>query len=158
LLSGIRYEYGFAANTGQIIDEWLIAYPRRIAQHWFQREWDGKKHTIRFGSHLKGEKLRIHEMTRADALFLSVAAQFNQAQLMPIYQWINNRIIVQQAPLVSPSFTAEAIESSEPASRAIAQFLRDADVGIGRVLVRRHKQIPRHDDTSAELHSPKEFI
>jgi hypothetical protein len=44
-------------------------------------------HQYEFGYCLKGDKRLIEEVTRPNALFLSVATQHNNAQLTRIYEW-----------------------------------------------------------------------
>ncbi|MEO5728545.1 MAG: AAA family ATPase, partial [Byssovorax sp.] len=66
LLEGVRFQYGFSVDSDRVYEEWLLAYPRRTTQVWFDRRWNGTNHEIQFGSHLKGEKTRVHAITRAD--------------------------------------------------------------------------------------------
>jgi AAA15 family ATPase/GTPase len=86
LINGVKYQYGFAVSSAQILEEWLFAWPRGYKQKWFER--DGR--SFKFGSQLKGENKAIQEFTRENALFLSVAAQNNHAQLMPIFNWFDS--------------------------------------------------------------------
>lgn len=142
VLENVRYEYGFAVDAVRVHEEWLIAYPRRTPQHWFERRWDGARDGIHFGPSLKGEKSRIYALTRPDALFLSVAEQFNHEQLTPIVRWITGKVRVIQASYVSTLFTAELVERGSDVGPAVSRLLRDADMGIQNVLVRRHKELP----------------
>ena len=140
MMAGVRYEYGFSLDAERIIEEWLIAHPRRTPQVWFERRMKGKRQEVRFGPSLKGEKARIYEMTRPDALFLSVAAQFNHKQLTPIADWIR-RIIVMQASFISPEHTVNVSEISDSHKDTVRKFLRAADVGIEGFSVRRHAPV-----------------
>jgi len=61
----------------------LHSYPKGRKQIWFDRH-DGE---IEFpGEGLRGEKLELARRTRSDGLFLSVAAQFNHDQLLPVFE------------------------------------------------------------------------
>ncbi|KYG10537.1 hypothetical protein BE21_11440 [Sorangium cellulosum] len=140
LLAGVRYQYGFALDASLVHEEWLIAYPHRAPQLWFERRWDGTKHEITFGSSLKGEKSRTHKMTRPDALFLSVAAQLNQESLIPIHQELTQRLRARQASWVAPADTAHLVEqATHHVHDAFLSLLAAADVGIRQVVVKRHK-------------------
>jgi AAA15 family ATPase/GTPase len=86
LISGVKYQYGFAVSSTRILEEWLFAWPRGHQQKWFER--DGQ--TLKFGAQLKGENKAIQEFTRENALFLSVAAQNNHTQLKPIFNWFQS--------------------------------------------------------------------
>lgn len=140
LVGGVRYQYGFSLDSTRIHDEWLIAHPRRTPQLWFQRQLNGDKSEIQFGSGLKGEKSRIFTATRPDALFLSVAAQLNQEQLIPIHQALTRRIKVRQAHHIGVAHTAQMIENMPTdVHQSVTTMLGTADLGIRDVVVRRHK-------------------
>lgn len=79
----IRYQYGFVVDDDRCIEEWLYAWPQGRKQLWFERDGD----TFKFGEHLRGENRTVEEVTRPNALFLSVAAQHNHKQLIPVYAW-----------------------------------------------------------------------
>jgi uncharacterized protein len=81
---GIRFQYGFTVDDERILEEWLHAWPERRKQVWFERDAQFK-----FGEHLKGENRVIEEITRANALFLSVAAQHGHKQLTNVYDWFS---------------------------------------------------------------------
>ena len=87
----IRYQYGFTATKERIHDEWLFASPKKSNQKWFERSFDKKtgKTDWKFGSYYKGEKMNLADKTRDNALFLSVAAQWNHEQLTSVYKCLN---------------------------------------------------------------------
>ena len=87
IIDAIRYEYGFVVDDTQVLEEWLYAWPKGYKSVWFERELDGELHHYKFGDGLKGDKRLIEEVTRPNALFLSVATQHNNAQLSRIYEW-----------------------------------------------------------------------
>ena len=90
LLDGIRYQYGFVVSDERVLEEWLYAWPKARRQVWFEREWDGHSHVFKFGEGLKGSKRLVEDVTRQNALFLSVAAQHANVQLSPIYEWFRD--------------------------------------------------------------------
>ena len=66
------------------LEEWLYAWPNGKKQVWFDSRGEAP---IDFGEHLKGENKVIEEITRANALFLSAAAQHRHPQLTRIFSW-----------------------------------------------------------------------
>lgn len=136
---GIRYQYGFALDRDKVCEEWLFAFPKGQPQKWFVRglndegeaEWD-------WGSHLQGEKKRLAEMTRHDALFLSVAARFNQKQLQPIFDWLAKRLGTVQAHRFTEFFTVERLHDEHFRAQA-ERLLQMADLGISRVIVEKRE-------------------
>lgn len=147
----IRYQYGFTADRARVHEEWLLAYPHGQPQAWFERRVDGKGSAWDFGRHLKGEKTRIARSTRSNALFLSVAAQQNQTQLLPVFEWFRERSrtlgtdgirwgepITRRFALTA-SATSEAIldDESGQVQHFVTEWLKSADVGIEGLSVER---------------------
>ena len=86
-VDGTRYDYGFVASDQCFVEEWLYAWPRNRRQKWFTRDHD----EFRFsGDYFKGENEIVKQVTRPNALFLSVAAQHNHHQLTRIYKWFRD--------------------------------------------------------------------
>jgi predicted ATPase len=143
-----RYEYGFSLNDEIVEEEWLYAWPNGRKQTWFER--DGVK--FDFGNNLSGPNEIIQEVTRPNALFLSVATQHNHPQLTEVYSWFHRITIPPEniqgrtfAPLLSDrsiryqySVAGNSLKQRglfEPAFNAgaiaqIRQLLRTADTGI----------------------------
>ena len=88
LTQGIKYQYGFALNTEEIVEEWLYAWPNKHKQTWFTREGD----RFKFGEYLEGPNQDIKKLTRPNALFLSAAVQARHETLAPVYRWIRDII------------------------------------------------------------------
>lgn len=139
---GIRYQYGFALDAERVHEEWLIAYPKKTPQVWFHRGKDAGKKDMHFGSHLRGEKLRIAAMTRPDALFLSVATQFNHAQISEIHQWLRRHVVAQPSQSFGPVATARLIHMDSSKQEVVGRWLQGADLRIAGVTVRRHAEKP----------------
>ena len=92
---GIRYRYGFVASDERIEEEWLYAWPKGKQQTWFEREGQ----TFSFGDNLKGERRLIQEVTRPNALFLSVAHQHAHEQLTAVASWFNQIESIHVSPV-----------------------------------------------------------
>lgn len=125
-LDGTRFHYGFVAVSEGFLQEWLYAFPLGKRQVWFYR--DSKKGPIQFGKSLKGQLKTIEELTRANSLFLSAAAQNAHRQLTPIFEYLSTFSIDSRIENRSPSAVATFSDGS--IDERIIQFLRQADTGI----------------------------
>jgi len=137
---GIRYQYGFAATQEEIVREWLFAFPRGSAQKWFERQGPNPE-DWKFGGYLKGEKTALRERTRPDALFVSVAAQWNHEQLTKVYEWFKNHLRVVGIAYPWPPVTEEMLRHERREGdrsqfvETVLVMLRKADFGIDDVTV-----------------------
>jgi AAA15 family ATPase/GTPase len=149
LLDDIRYQYGFEVGGEKIAKEELVAYPKGKPQLWFERVLSSEtKETLwKWGESLKGEKKKLAEKTRDDALFLSVAAGWNNEQLTTIYEWFKDNLRVLGAEDPVGPITAEILDfcSTEDSPKAeirgsILECLRAADLGISDIHVKKIKK------------------
>lgn len=140
----VRYTYGFTASDDRVLEEWLYSYPEKKKRVLFER-LDGR---IRFGSTLSGARAKLdvlYELTRPNALFLSVAAQSEAELVMPIYRWFLNGVVVHR--ISSPNWIAAASNvkkflGDEPVrKRVLLDLLRTADVGISDIQLAEEKVI-----------------
>lgn len=137
----VRYQYGFSVLGNRIWKEWLFAFPKGNSQMWFDRSFDPEKDEsiFNFGSYLKGEKTKLKDRTRDDALLLSVGAQWNNKQLLTVYNWFAAYLRVITSGGVGLSVTADAlIEDKESLHSYLLAFLRDADIGIHDLKANKH--------------------
>lgn len=135
IVRGVRYQYGFAATTERIHEEWLLAYPKGRAQRWFGRAWneDDQRYDWELGSNLMGEKQLWQKSTRDNALFLSTAVQLNSEQLQPIYDWFKQTLRLANVGGWGPAFSASLCEKRGKAQ--VMDFLHAADLHIDDILV-----------------------
>jgi uncharacterized protein len=145
---GVRYQYGFALNKIRVLREWLIAYPERRPQRWFDREYKpaSKKDLYEFGPKFAGGRLRQdwRNATRSNALFLSVAVQFNSEQLKPVFDWFRNRLRVLPPHFtraLDPGYTAKAC-LNETTKQKVLGFLNTADLGVADIGITKKKFSP----------------
>ena len=151
LIAGTKYEYGFVVGDQEVKEEWLYAWPSGKKQAWFERDEGGD---FTFGRQLKGENQLIKDVTRPNALFLSVAAQHKHRQLLPIYGWfrtiapVNLRGRRYASPYARPFFAAEGpgtrptafgpgddYQQGEAITDRIWNLLKAADTGIACIKV-----------------------
>ncbi|MEQ4719073.1 ATP-binding protein [Nonomuraea sp. B19D2] len=134
VLDGDRYVYGFEVSDERVETEWLHAYPAGQArrQVWFERDVDSEELFTFPGEGLKGAKESLVSQTRPNALFLTVAAAFNQPYLKPIHDWFSRNLW-----WISPgrdfterqSFTRKMLDDPRQRDRIIG-LLKVADLGV----------------------------
>jgi uncharacterized protein len=158
---GIRYQYGFALDKRRIHSEWLIVYPGGRPQKWFDRQYnpDRDEDSYEFGAKFLGGRLRQDwkNATRSNALFVSVAVQFNSEQLRPIFNWFQKRLTILQPPTYTlfPVFTSEVFKTEEGKDKVIT-FLKSADLSIADIIIKKEKIAIKQIDSN-ETEIPEKF-
>ncbi len=132
LNNGIQYRYGFEATRERVTSEWLFHTPTSREATLFVRDTDG----IRIPSHSSFREGRaLVKLTRDNALFLSVAAQFNGEIAQRLLKWF-----LQCASLSASTderymgYTTRCIEQGKYVS-LMNQLMQDLDVGINKLSV-----------------------
>jgi uncharacterized protein len=131
LLNETRYRYGFEASPDAIHSEWLWSQKDSIREtKLFTREGETIDTTDAFK-----EGKGLEARTRPNALFLSVAAQFNGVIATSILGWMERfRTISGLEDKLYMRFTATAL--AEPDYRSlIHDLVRAADTGINELKV-----------------------
>ncbi len=131
----VRYQYGFAVDNKRVHKEWLVAYPKKSPQTWFERtlKIGSDEFEWYFGPKLSGEKERLEVLTRVNALFLSVATTFNHKQLSNVYKWFSDYLRVVDTNVNSNSFeryTISRAAKEENFRTKVKTLLQKADLGI----------------------------
>jgi hypothetical protein len=124
--AGTRYRYGFEANPKAIVSEWLFKQADSTREtKLFVRENDSIEPTDAFK-----EGRGLEKRTRPNALFLSVAAQFNGEIAGEVMRWMNQfRNISGLNDEGYMTFTANLL--NDPVyGPLIRELVRQADVGI----------------------------
>jgi predicted ATPase len=132
-VDGVRYRYGFEMDDQRIQAEWLYAYPKGRKQVWFERNAEADPQFRFPGEGLRGARADLVEQTRPDALFLTVAAQFNNPQLAVVHDWFrhNLRLSTSQDNLSAREAIAwNWLKADSRFRRRVEDLLRVADVGI----------------------------
>ena len=127
---GIRYQYGFAATQQRVWAESLYYWPKNRHATLYERLWnpETEMEEFYFGPSLKGQNERIRQLTRPDALFLSVAAAFNHPRLSGIYDWFRNQLRGVQMPWFQRR--PVEVEPDDGQHERYRKLLRLADLGI----------------------------
>lgn len=137
LLDGTKYRYGFQANQKRVISEWLFYVPKTNQTRLFERVYDGNSRKIKYLSKIfKGED--IYPKTRSNALFLSVAAQFNVEIAERILDWFTKQVNIvsgldDQDHLSS---TLSSLAKNNENKSEIIQLIKKLDLGIEQIRIK----------------------
>lgn len=124
---GIRYRYGFSADRERVHLEWLFAAPRGREARLFIR----RQNKFEFGKGMTRVS-GLEEKTRENALFISVAAQFNQPEARKILQWFSSlQVVTDDSQNIFRRSMAILEESSQ--RKRLVEFIRLADYSISEL-------------------------
>lgn len=142
LINGIRYQYGFAYDAERILEEWLFVYRSNKPQKWFERRYDKKKNRdtwATFSTYFKGDKEVWKRTTRKQALYLTQASQSNSEQLLQLYNWFSQELIVLPAHSTINLFPT-LIKLEDPNyKKLVLQLMNAADIHINDIKVEKKK-------------------
>lgn len=145
LLDGVRYVYGFSVDDDRVLQEWLYGYPHGKKRVIFER--DGS--TVGFGSTVSEPRARaeaLAELTRPNALFLSLAAQVGLTELTPVREWFISGLrwgVTRVGSPVTRSISLiQSLMGTQNESEALVDLVRAADVGITEVFVDTDEKAP----------------
>ena len=126
---GVRYQYGFSATPHEVTDEWLYAWPSGRMQVWFERSRSetSSEPSWKLGGKLTGDREVWRRATRPQTLFLSTAVSLNSTQLLPLFNWFRERLLVASLGGWSPSFSVEYCNKNQT---DIVDFLTAADLAV----------------------------
>ncbi len=85
-LNKVKYRYGFEVTRKKIVSEWLYYVPNVRETKLFYREKDKIEAVKKFKAN------KLEKITRHNALFLSVSAQFNVRISEAILNWLKNSL------------------------------------------------------------------
>lgn len=137
VVEGIRYVYGFTVDDETVLEEWLYGYPRGKKRVICERQGSA----VGFGSTVTEPRSRsevLAELTRPNALLLSLAAQVGLGELKPVRGWFVSglRWGPSRAGLMPRSVSlVQLLVGSQTDNEALVDLLRAADIGITDVFV-----------------------
>ena len=142
---GVRYQYGFAATSERILEEWLVAYPKGRPQRLIERRYDEASDSDEWGgmAKLTGAKKVWQDATRSNALFLSTAIHLNNRQLAPVFEWFWKVLHIVGPDGLPPVYSMTACEEAE-GRRKILAFLDAADIHIDDIEIKENKVDAKH--------------
>ncbi|WP_407632788.1 AAA family ATPase [Bacillus velezensis] len=133
ILEGIRYRYGFSVTSHQIEEEWLFSSRKNAEKLVFYRDEDG----IELGSLFKEGK-GLESKTRKNALFLSVAANFNGEISTKLLSWFGTLNIISGSSNNILEYTKKKLEDKNFKER-ILNLLKIADIDIADIAIEKIK-------------------
>jgi hypothetical protein len=133
---GVRYEYRVAATRERIWHESLRAFPKKVEQLWFSRDWNAES-----GSYLWTPERptgfqrdpQLEGYTLSNMLFLSKAVASNRSELEPVFRWFKERLKffdLSARSRFGTRFTLKKIQEQTPLRDRIVELLRHADIGV----------------------------
>lgn len=134
LTDEVQYRYGFEVNTKEVVNEWLYRLGSIREIRLFSRTPDAFEVNAR--SFREGQPLK--DLTRANALFLSVVAQFNGQTAKVILDWFRKFAVNRGVDDYGEEMLrAVAQYESSRFSKVIGQLICRLDVGIDRLEIER---------------------
>ncbi|VAW42704.1 abortive infection protein, putative [hydrothermal vent metagenome] len=128
-LNGKLYRYGFEADEHKIYNEWLFQTVRRESKI-FIRE-SGKSKIDMTDSFRRTEGRNLDELTRPNALFLSVLAQWNSTLAQTILEWFKQIGIISGIYDIGyKQFTLEQFQKDKLIQQDIINFMQEMDLDI----------------------------
>lgn len=118
-----RYRYGFSADAEKVRLEWLFGAPKGREAKYFVREGD----LFDFGNKF-GRTSGLEEKTRENALFLSVAAQFNHSIAREVMEWFSGLQVTWAGKRAFPFHSFNMLEKQDKSR--LVEFMRLADDSI----------------------------
>lgn len=119
-------QYGFAVTNRIVESEWLIAYPKGRSRKLFERSQE----RYEFGTYFKGEKDKLKELTRANVLFLSVGATFNNQHLLDVYRWFADKTSFVGTGEIPEPLVFDFIMEHPSVVGYLKTLIKSADLGI----------------------------
>lgn len=129
-LDGMRYRYGFEADSEKIHSEWLFYVPTVKEARLFLR--DKGKFTVSIDFK---EGRGLTEKTRDNALFLSVTAQFNGEISQKVLKWFQDLQVM--SGLTDTGYKDYTIKEFEgdTLKEEILSFVKKLDLGIDNIQI-----------------------
>jgi hypothetical protein len=149
----ILYRYGFEVTNKIVVSEWLYSKPKTKEIELFYRDYQNFETHKR--SFQKGNTLVKEGLIRDNALFLSVAAQFNEKTSVTIIEWFKN--IGTISGVKEDGYEGYTIRKAKDDNfkNKILELLKAADLGIQDIQLEMLDLNKLPNDMPKEL---KEFI
>lgn len=142
LLKGKQFRYGFRVDEKRVVSEWLFMTRTTKETQLFLRENGHIKVNERSFREGKG----LEDKTRANALFLSVVAQFNGRIAKEVTSWFRcSNIVSGLADNQHIGYTLHCIESGNNKSE-VEELIRSLDVSINKFRLQRTSKTVSQDE------------
>lgn len=135
LLHTIQYRYGFMADTQRVHSEWLYRKAVKVEVEVLSRTF--QEVNVHSEYLKKGNLLKKENLVRENALFLSVAAQLNDALALELLEWFAHfQGISGVSDAKHMGFTMRQMEN-EAQRQKILSLLDNADIGIKDIALKK---------------------
>jgi uncharacterized protein len=128
----VRYQYGFTTSRRRVTHEYMFATPRGRTVPYFERRWNPQteQDEYTFGPSLLGQNEIVRELTRPNALYLTMAALVNHRTLTAPYTWFGRRRYRGNSPSLVRAVRAYLIRDDPEVHQRLRALLNYADLGI----------------------------
>jgi uncharacterized protein len=132
----VRYEYRVAATRERIWHESLRAFPKKVEQLWFSRDWDVESNRYVWTPERPTgfqRDTQLEGYTLSNMLFLSKAVASNRADLEPVFRWFKERLHfldLSTRTIFGAGFTLGQLNDRTALYEGILKLLRHADIGV----------------------------
>jgi uncharacterized protein len=136
LIEGVKWTYGFELDDNRVLEEWLFSYPQHRRRVIFERDSQG----IRFGSTVANRRDRsrvLKDLTRDNALLLSLAAQTGVDEVLPMFSWLDRGLhLVTNDEIFHPEMLADFLIANPERQEDVRTLVLAADLGVTELQVR----------------------
>ena len=131
IVENVKYLYGVSTTSTKIVAEWLFKVNKKKKYELlFIRENEKFDYRNLREGHLRAKIQMLTEITRPNALFLSVLAQFNMSIARQITEWFSNvAILFESHNIELINYTASLLSQPDYNSR-INHIFRNSDLDI----------------------------
>lgn len=138
LIDNIRYRYGFEVDDRHVHAEWLFEAPKQTERPLFIREREGIEVMKAFP-----EGKDLEERTRDNALFLTVADQFNGKIAKRIMAWFNNFITISGLSHERYKGVTFDLLENKLTRHTLLDFYKKLDLGFEDISITKKQFDPR---------------
>jgi len=130
MIDNVVYRYGFKSDNKKVHAEWLYMIVKRREETVFIRTQNDYEIVKRFPTDFKNKLLMLTELTRSDALYISVLAQFNIEIAQHISKWFAKNIVYAESNLDDAiNYTTELL--ADPVySLLLNEIIEKSDLGF----------------------------
>ncbi|MDJ0796556.1 MAG: ATP-binding protein [Calothrix sp. MO_167.B12] len=150
LMDGQKYRYGFEANQERVVSEWLFYVPKVRETRLFERDIDSFTISKVYNADV------LQTITRNNALFLSVSAQFNVELAQNILEWVTNQLNI--IPILDDmtyfNYTVDCLIHDKN-KNDIIELIKKLDLGINSIQIEQEDltiDMFSGEDSTTKLH------
>lgn len=129
LVNKTIHRYGFEVNNNEVLSEWCYYSPKGREAMIFSRQ----ANDIKIGRSMKASS-SLRSLTRPNALFLSVATQFNNKMAKDIYEWFSSLIVLKGLGPVVKERTENLLLNDEYFHNPMKKLIISSDLGISEIV------------------------